>query len=110
MVIIVYLLLKAVHTFVKYPTVGGFDNRNLAMLIQIKKKKQNKTKQKQTLWKCVAENHTDNFATLKITLKINIKEGFTENYTENRPLLFRNEKKKRLTYHILIQTKYHFKS
>ena len=45
-----------------------------------------------TLWKFVAENHTENFATLKITLKNNIKEGFTENYTEKRPLLFRNAK------------------
>ena len=40
------------------------------------------------LWKFVAENHTENFA----TLKNNIKEGFTENYTEKRPLLFSNEK------------------
>ena len=47
----------------------------------------------QSLWKFVAENHTENFATLKITLKYNIKESFTENYTDNRPLLFRNEKK-----------------
>ena len=61
-----------------------------------------------TLWKFVAENYTENFATLKITLKNNIKEGSTENYTEKRPLLFRNAKK-RLTYHIFIQTKYHFK-
>ena len=45
-----------------------------------------------TLWKFVAENHTENFATLKITLKNIIKEGFTENYTEKRPLLFRNAK------------------
>ena len=45
-----------------------------------------------TLWKFVAENHTENFATLKITLKNDIKEGFTENYTEKRPLLFRNAK------------------
>ena len=45
-----------------------------------------------TLWKFVAENHTEKFATLKITLKNNIKEGFTENYTEKRPLLFRNAK------------------
>ena len=45
-----------------------------------------------TLWKFVAENHTENFATLKITLKNNIKEGLTENYTEKRPLLFRNAK------------------
>ena len=43
-------------------------------------------------WKFVAENHTENFAALKITLKNNIKEGFTENYTEKRPLLFRNAK------------------
>ena len=61
------------------------------------------------LWKIVAENNTENFATLKITLKNNIKENFTENYTEKRPLLFRNAKK-RLTYQIFIQTKYHFKS
>ena len=27
------------------------------------------------LWKFVAENHTENFATLKFTLKNNIKEG-----------------------------------
>ena len=54
--------------------------------------------------------HTENIATLKITLKNNIKKkGFTENYTEKRPLLFRNAKK-RLPYHIFIQTKYHFKS
>ena len=46
----------------------------------------------QTLWKFVAENHTENFATLKITLKNNIKESFTEDYTEKRPLLFRNAK------------------
>ena len=45
-----------------------------------------------SLWKFVAENHTENFATLKITLKNNIKESFTENYTEKRPLLFRNAK------------------
>ena len=45
-----------------------------------------------TLWKFVAENHTENFATLKITLKNNIKEVFTENYTEKRPLLFWNAK------------------
>ena len=43
-----------------------------------------------TLWQFVAENHTENFATLKITPKKNIKESFTENYTEKRPLLFRN--------------------
>ena len=61
-----------------------------------------------TLWKFVAENHTENVATLKITLKNNIKEGFTEIYTKGL-LLFRNAKK-RLTYHIFIQTKYHFKS
>ena len=62
-----------------------------------------------SLWKFVAENLTENFTTLKITLKNNIKESFTENYTEKRPLLFRNAKK-RLTYQIFIQTKYHFKS
>ena len=45
-----------------------------------------------SLRKCVAENHTENFATLKITLKNNIKESFTENYTEKRPLLFWNAK------------------
>ena len=59
-------------------------------------------------WTVVAENHTENFATLKITLKNNIKEGFTENYTEKRPLLFGNANK-RLAYHTFIQTKYHFK-
>ena len=42
------------------------------------------------------ENHTEN-----------IKEGFTENYTETMPVLFRNAKNL-LTYHISIQTKYHF--
>ena len=62
-----------------------------------------------SLWKFVAENHTENFAALKITLKNSIKEGFTENYTEKKPLLFRNAKNQ-LTYHIFIQTKYHFKS
>ena len=45
-----------------------------------------------TLWKFVAENHTEKFAALKITLKNNVKESFTENYTEKRPLLFRNAK------------------
>ena len=43
-----------------------------------------------SLSKFVAENHTENFAALKITLKNNIKEGFTKKYTEKRPLLFRN--------------------
>ena len=45
-----------------------------------------------SLWKFVAENHTENFATLKITLKNIIKESFTKNYTEKRLLLFRNAK------------------
>ena len=60
-------------------------------------------------WKFVTENHTENFATLKITLKNNIKEGFTENYTEKEAFVIQ-ECKNRLTYHIFIQTKYHFKS
>ena len=49
-----------------------------------------------SLWKFVAENHTENFATLKITLKNNIKEGFTENYTEQRPFYSGKQKKKKV--------------
>ena len=71
-----------------------------------------------TLWKFVAENHTENFAALRITLKNNIKEVLLK-ITLKRGLCCsgmqkkkkkKKKKKKRLTYHIFIQTKYHFKS
>ena len=45
------------------------------------------------LWKFVAENYTENFATLKITLKNNIKEGFTENYIEKKAFVIQEFKK-----------------
>ena len=52
-----------------------------------------------TLWKFGAENHTENFDTLKLTLKNSIKEALTENFTEKLPLLFGNEKiKKQKTF------------
>ena len=44
-----------------------------------------------------AENHTQNFDTLKLTLKNSIKGGLTENFTEKLPLLFRNAKNRLLT-------------
>ena len=64
----------------------------IATIVEMHQKAAESKDKEYTLWKFVAENHTENFATLKITLKNNIKEGFTENYTEKRPLLFRNAK------------------
>ena len=58
-----------------------------------------------SLWKFVAENHTENFATLKITLKNNIKEGLLK-ITLKRGLYYSGVQK----WLISIQTKYHLKS